>query len=77
MPISPEANGAVRERGEVDLGHLGQRDPHAARLVEDRIGVVDRGPCLVTDGSVAALTSGSSRTVTDTSAPARIAAGEQ
>jgi len=38
------------ERSEADLGNLGPRDPPLAGLVEDGVGVLDRGPRIVADG---------------------------
>ena len=38
------------ERGERDLGDLGPGDPRPGGLVEDGVGVLDRGPRVLADG---------------------------
>ena len=68
------ALGTGGERGEVDFGDLGPRDPGAGVLVVDGVGVFDGCPGLSSISPIAALTVSVWRTVTDTSAPPRIAA---
>jgi hypothetical protein len=67
----------LRARDECDegsLGDLGARDPLAGLLVEHRLGVLDRSPCVFGDGGRRGLHRGPSRTVIDKSAAARMAA---
>ena len=45
-PARPSLGG---ERGEADLGDLGAGDPAAGGLVEDGVGVLDRGPRILAD----------------------------
>jgi len=63
------------ECGEGDLGDLGPGDPLPGGLVEDCVGVLDRGPRGFTDARDRSLDPGwSIRMVTDTCAPPASAA---
>ena len=61
--------GLGRERGVGDLGDLGVGDQFPGLDVHERLGVVDRGPGVLSIRVIAALTSGFVPVVTDTTAP--------